>query len=143
MRMWRHSRPRDEGASAVEFALVLPLLVTLLLGIIQFGIIFFQWLEIEHAAREGVRWTSLRDAGGYATVGAATRAAAKAAAPGVALTDADITVSPEDPTEEDFGDPATVTVRYDAPLIAPWVQHLLGVSGAVFPLEAAATQRIE
>ena len=47
---------RDEtGASAVEFALVSPLLIILVFGIIQFGIIFAQQLSLSNGARQGAR----------------------------------------------------------------------------------------
>ena len=49
-------RRRDaEGAAAVELALVLPLLVLLLGGIIDFGFAFNTQISLTHAAREGVR----------------------------------------------------------------------------------------
>jgi Flp pilus assembly protein TadG len=51
----RAAARRDDGASAVEFALVLPLLVILVFGIIAFGIIFAQQLALGNAAREGAR----------------------------------------------------------------------------------------
>lgn len=50
------NRPSDErGASAVEFALVLPLLAVIVFGIIDFGFFFGQFNEVRHAAREGAR----------------------------------------------------------------------------------------
>lgn len=51
------SRPdqRDDGAAAVEFALVSVLLLTLLFGIVQYGYFFFQSTAAESAAREGAR----------------------------------------------------------------------------------------
>ena len=45
----------EKGASAVEFALVLPIFLMLVLGIFQFGIAFNNWIAITHAAREGAR----------------------------------------------------------------------------------------
>lgn len=45
----------EKGQGLVEFALVLPLLLLLLLGIIQFGIIFSSQIAITNAAREGAR----------------------------------------------------------------------------------------
>jgi Flp pilus assembly protein TadG len=50
---------REDGAAAVEMALVLPLLVLLVFGIIEFGFIFNRKITITHAAREGVRTYSL------------------------------------------------------------------------------------
>ncbi len=57
-------RPRstgeaDSGAAAVEFALVLPLLLLLLLGIIDFGRAYNMQLALTQAAREGVRVSAL------------------------------------------------------------------------------------
>jgi len=59
--MWRLIRRRngDEGAAAVEFALVLPILVVLLFGIIEFGMVFDAQLQVTHAAREGARMASV------------------------------------------------------------------------------------
>ena len=46
---------RERGASAVEFALVAPLLFMLIFGIIGFGIAFMQLQTIRGAVREGAR----------------------------------------------------------------------------------------
>ncbi|MDQ3216327.1 MAG: pilus assembly protein, partial [Actinomycetota bacterium] len=46
---------RERGAAAIEMALVLPLLVLLVFGIIEFGFIFNRYISVTHAAREGVR----------------------------------------------------------------------------------------
>jgi Flp pilus assembly protein TadG len=40
-------------------ALVLPLLLLLVFGIIEFGFIFNRWITVTHSAREGVRQLSL------------------------------------------------------------------------------------
>jgi Flp pilus assembly protein TadG len=45
----------EQGAAAVEFALVLPLLVVLLFGIIEFSILFYNKAMITNASREGAR----------------------------------------------------------------------------------------
>ena len=55
MARWRMSRRRDAGASAVEFALVLPILVMLVFGIIAFGFVFAQSLALNNSAREASR----------------------------------------------------------------------------------------
>ena len=46
---------RDDGQAFVEFAIVLPLLVMLVLGICQFGLAFHNYLSITDAARVGAR----------------------------------------------------------------------------------------
>lgn len=51
----RARKRRREGAAAVEFALVLPFLVILLLGLIDFGHLFFSVNTITNAAREAAR----------------------------------------------------------------------------------------
>jgi hypothetical protein len=45
----------DDGAAAVEFALLLPLLIALLFGFIQFGIAFNDRIQATNAAREAAR----------------------------------------------------------------------------------------
>ena len=49
----------ERGAAAVEFALVLPLLLLLLGGIIDFGFALNTQISLTHAAREGVRVEAL------------------------------------------------------------------------------------
>lgn len=48
-------RRGQRGASAVEFALVLPVLVMLVFGIFEFGRVFAQDLALSNGAREGGR----------------------------------------------------------------------------------------
>ncbi len=48
-------KENQRGSSAVEFAIILPLLLTLLLGIIEFGYLFNQQISLTQAAREGAR----------------------------------------------------------------------------------------
>lgn len=45
----------DGGASAVEFALVAPLLFLLIAGTIEFGWAFHQMMDLRHGARESAR----------------------------------------------------------------------------------------
>jgi len=45
----------EKGASLVEFALVVPVLLALVLGIIEFGWLFNGWITITGSAREGAR----------------------------------------------------------------------------------------
>lgn len=47
---------RARGAALVEFALVLPLLMTMLLGIVSSGSAYNRKLQMSHATREGARY---------------------------------------------------------------------------------------
>ena len=50
-----NQKNNQNGAAAVEFAIVLPLLVTLVFGIIEFSILFYNKAMITNASREGAR----------------------------------------------------------------------------------------
>jgi len=60
MRLRRTSRD-DSGASAVEFALIVPLLLLIVFGIINFGILFSQQITINNGVREGARRAVVAD----------------------------------------------------------------------------------
>jgi len=57
---WQQSDRRKgrRGQTLVEFALVLPVLLLLLFGVIEFGATFHAWLTLEHAAREAARYAA-------------------------------------------------------------------------------------
>jgi Flp pilus assembly protein TadG len=51
----RRLRSSERGAELIEFALVLPLLLLLVLGIVDFGFLFQRYEVVTNAAREGAR----------------------------------------------------------------------------------------
>lgn len=53
----------ESGATAVEFALILPLLLVLILGLIDFGRMGFVQVSVTSASREGARLSSLDSTG--------------------------------------------------------------------------------
>jgi Flp pilus assembly protein TadG len=62
-------RRSEKGASAVEFALVLPILLFVVFAIIDFGWLFYVDIQVTNAARDGARWGAAREAGSVATDG--------------------------------------------------------------------------
>ena len=65
----RATRRRDgRGAAAVEFALVLPLLIAIVFGIIDYGIFFSNSLAVRQGTREGARQAVIGGAG-YSAAG--------------------------------------------------------------------------
>ncbi|WP_454851559.1 TadE/TadG family type IV pilus assembly protein [Promicromonospora soli] len=117
----------ERGAAAVEFALVVPLLLLLLMGIVEFGRAYHIQTALSGAAREGVRVMALQDDVDE------TRATAKAAAPQLALTDGQISVTPTTCSGTTPGT-ATVTVTYP-------VELMFGLFGPGFNLTGKGTMR--
>jgi Flp pilus assembly protein TadG len=132
---------RQRGASAAELALLLPLLLVMLLGAVDFCRLFYAYTTITNAARNGALWAADPLANGtvtpsqspYATVQAAALADANGLNP--ALTTSNITSS----TGSDGGGNATVTVnvQYNFSLFTSY----LGFSSV--NLQRSVTMRVE
>ena len=118
----------DGGQAAVELALVLPLVATLLLALVQLGVLVRDQILVVHAAREGAR---------AAAVDSAPGAARAAALQGSGL--------PADRLEVEVsgrggaGSRASVEVSYKAPTDVPLVGKMVGDVA----LRARATMRVE
>jgi len=80
----------ERGATAVEFAFIVPLLLVLVLGIVEFGHAFQVQGTLSAAAREGVRAMALRN--DPADARAVVRTAAASLSPGIADDQIDIKV---------------------------------------------------
>lgn len=108
-------RRTDSGAAAVEFGLVLPLLITLLFGILQFGWYFFVANNASSAAREGARRVVVGDCwgGDFQTF---------VQGQSLALTSANYSPSDLGSDTVKVGDPITVTVVADGAILnfIPW-----------------------
>ncbi|MHA6668501.1 TadE/TadG family type IV pilus assembly protein [Homoserinimonas sp. A447] len=111
----------DSGAAAVEFALILPVLILLLMGLIEFSLLFNTQISLTQAAREGARTMAIHN--DPAVAQAATINAAPSVNPAIAA--GDITITPTDCTA---GTTVTVTINYNAGL-------LTGFFGVTLPLE--------
>jgi Flp pilus assembly protein TadG len=112
--MWRGLRS-ERGASVVEFALIVPLLVLLAIGIAEFGRAFQVQGTLTAAAREGVRVMALQNDP------AATRSTIRTAAASLnpAVTDQQIAISPTScPTTYTQGATVTVTITYQHPFLS-------------------------
>ena len=79
---------REDGAAAVEFALVMPILLMILFGIISFGIMLAQNMALNNGAREGARFGVVDG-----KTCAAITTAAKDASVSVNMRSADVTVT--------------------------------------------------
>lgn len=57
------NKARDRGATAVEVALLMPILLMLVMGIVDFGRALHAQITLTQAAREGVRVAALKQSG--------------------------------------------------------------------------------
>ncbi|KGJ77126.1 hypothetical protein GY21_08170 [Cryobacterium roopkundense] len=122
--MLRLRRLRDDGgAAALEFALVLPVLLLLVFGLMEFSRLYNVQISLTNAAREGARVMAIEKSPAVA------RAAASAAAPSVtpAITGAQIAITPS-PTCA-AGDTVHVRITYDVALMTGWFGPNLTLSG--------------
>jgi Flp pilus assembly protein TadG len=96
----------ERGAVAVEFAILVPILVMILLGIMEFGRAYNVQTTITNAAREGVRAMAINN--NQSSARTAAKNAATQLSP--ALSDGNITFGAADCT---IGSQMTVTVSYN------------------------------
>jgi Flp pilus assembly protein TadG len=131
----RHQeRTSDErGQTLVEFAALLPVLCLILFGIIQFGVVFHDYLTVTDASRVGARKAAVsRHAGdtGAAAEAAALNAANGLNGPGLA---ADCTSTDWDTAGADV----SCTVTY------PYSIDVLGLVVKSGTLTSVTTERLE
>lgn len=62
-------RDRERGQSLVEFAIIVPTLLILVFGIIDFGLALRSYITVTQATREGARYASVGNAAGTFTSG--------------------------------------------------------------------------
>ncbi len=116
--------PRERGQATVEFALILPLAVFLLLAVLQTALVVRDYVGVVHAAREAVRAVSVDPDPG------AARAAARRV-----MANATVKVGPRPPVGG--------SVRVDVTVVSHTDLALVGV---VFPdpvVHGTATMRTE
>lgn len=94
----------ERGAVAVEFALLAPVLIMVLLGIMEFGRAYNVQTTLTNAAREGVRSMAINNSQADA------RTAARNAATQLTLADSNIIFSAPNCT---VGAQMTVTINYN------------------------------
>jgi Flp pilus assembly protein TadG len=139
----------ERGAELIEFALTLPLLLLLVLGIIEFGFLFQEYEVVTNAAREGARIGALIPSAGYTTGNATTRITDYMAAGGLDLAQA--TPAPTVVTSQVAitgttkcfqAVTATATYQHPVPFISGIMQYF-GSNMATIPLKSVSVMRTE
>ncbi len=125
-------RRSGRGQSLVEIALVLPILLIVLFGVLEFGRIFHSYLVVTHAAREGARYGIIsKDVG-------AIKQKVQDASPGITLDLNNIEVNPS--SNLTTGVPLTISVEYQVDLFTP---VLAGIIPNPVTISSSSTMRVE
>ena len=136
----------ERGAELIEFALVLPLLLLIVLGIVDFGFLFQRMQVMTNAAREGARIAVLP---GYATPDVQARVQnyvqtggvpTTSLNPAVQVTNVTIPTTPGGPTMS--GKRVKVTYTHDFVFIGPLAGWFSGSFTSV-PVTGTAIMRDE
>jgi Flp pilus assembly protein TadG len=153
----RNGRGGERGAALVEFALVLPMLLVVIFGVVDFGFVFQRYEVITNAAREGARLATLPGYDSQPLVEARVRAyvqnglslsnaAMNTVMPSgaVTLTHADLTV-PRVGGGTNTVPTATVQVTYqhDFLLLGPLLTMINGSWGGTITLTSSSQMRVE
>lgn len=113
-----HKMKKNKGQSLVETAFVLPIILLILMGIIDFGMMFNNYLIIGNASREGAR---------SAAVGATDdeiRTIVNTVSSTLNISGIVTEISPGE-SERKKGDEVVVKVKYQYKLITPMISALL------------------
>lgn len=123
----------ERGQALVELALALPVLLVLLLGILEFGMLLNVYLTVEHGAREGAR---------LGATGAEDQAIADrvvASCPGLDPARLEVVISPP-ASSRSTGDTLEVIVRF---AYRPLIGLFQPILGSTFLVERRVYMRIE
>jgi Flp pilus assembly protein TadG len=130
---------RQDGQAVVEFVVILPVLLLVLMAIYQFGQVFVNYMDVTSAAREGARKAATsRTAGSCATVDALAIASAKAAGSDLNPATLGVTVG-RTCTSNAYaqGSDVVVTATY------PYSISIMGMVVTSGTLTSATTMRVE
>lgn len=123
---------KKRGQAIVEFALILPIFILILVGIMEFGLLFHQYLVVTSASREGARTAAL---GG---TDAETVAIVNAAAASVNAGQLTTVVSPQVRVR---GQSVSVRVTNPVKIRAPLISQIFPQNP--FPVSGTTVMRVE
>lgn len=122
---------RQHGQALVEMAIILPLLLMLLFGIIEFGRVFNAQLVMSQASREGAR---------TAAVGSSDAEVIDAVRNTSVYEDTELTIEITPSGDRERGIPVEVTVSYDVDLFAPVITE---IASDPFTVSSSTVMRVE
>ncbi len=123
----------QRGQAMVEFAIVAPILLLILMGIMQLGVVYNNWVTLTDAARAGARKAAVCRTGCTPDATTATVTAVKNSAADLNMASLGVTVT----STWAQGADATVTATY------PWSINVMGVVVGSGTMTATTTERVE
>ena len=137
--MIRRHTQRQDGQAVVEFVVVLPVLLLVLVAIYQFGQVFVNYMDVTSAAREGARKAAVsRTAGTCSAVDALAVSSAKAAGSDLNQSSLTVTVT-RTCTNNAYAQSSDVKVTASY----PYSVNIMGVVVSSGTLTSSTTMRVE
>jgi Flp pilus assembly protein TadG len=130
-------RLANQGQALIEFALIIPILILLVIGLFDLGTAVYTRNVIANAAREGAR-TGIILGNNYSAV----RTQVQRTAPGLSSSNLRIDILPALESQREFSKPITVTVTYTYTAITPLIGRIVG-NGGRLPLTATSSMIVE
>ena len=123
---------RSDGVAMTEFALILPIFMVIVAGLLGFGRVFFYWIQANHVANETARW-AIVDLNPYAPT--TLQQAAADSSSSEFNSDTTVCIARQGTTLK-IGDPLTVTVAKPFTFVP-----ILNIGGIT--IRASSTMRVE
>lgn len=134
-KLFRMCRKDRRGAAVVEFAVVAPVFITLVFGMIEYGRMVMVQQLIVNAAREGARIGVLDGA-----TTAQVQTAVSTYLTNASVSGSTVTVNPSPPSSAGYGAPVTVTVSIPFSQVS-WIPTPMFLTGKT--LTASSVMRRE
>lgn len=126
----------ERGQSLVEIAVSLVLLLLLLSGAVEFGMAFFQFIQLRDAAQEGALYGSINPT----DTGNITSRTQGASNTPINLSTATLVIQYSVPAKKCEGYGITVQLTYNHKIFMPFIPQILGRPS--IPLRASVTNTI-
>jgi len=127
----------EDGQAVVEFALIAPILIIILCGIVDFGWIFSAQIATDNCAREGARYAS--SCSDYSASQAETISKVQSVASDIIKNNISVVVSYSNPVSPQSGD---VSVKVVSEVKALTIVASTVFGGSTFNLESSVTMKV-
>ena len=124
---------KQKGQSLVEFTIILPILLIILLGMLEFGLVLNAYLSINNCSREGARLGVVGGSDGE------IKNLIKDISPSLNTNKLNVSINPVESSRR-RGESLTVTVEYSYDVITPIISVIIDDE---IDLKMQTTMRIE